>query len=130
MPRMIRAIAVLVLALFTLGVGPASAGNKAKTNLYFTDFYSNGMGGTYYEGAIESGRKSCADGRKVVVIKETTSGKTKIGWTLSEPLGNLGYQWSLESSQPISTGTYYAKVGKTNRCKGAKSNAFMVKEIS
>jgi hypothetical protein len=114
-------LAIAVGALL-LAVGSAPAADKAKTSLYFTDAYPTGPNSSYYEGSIASGKKACANDRKVTVFVTLGDQKQKVGSTRSQKIGNLGYEWVLDQNEPFQKGTYTAKAPETDKCKPAKAS--------
>jgi hypothetical protein len=115
------ALAVSVTA-FT-AVASAEAGGKrpkegAKAE---TKVNIKGHEGDYYGYVKSSDEDYCADGRKVKVFKQTgrhqdPKDDLKIGTDYAEQSGGK-YMWSIGNSG-YKHGHFYAKVGKTNYCKG------------
>jgi hypothetical protein len=113
----LAALAISVTALS--GVATASAAGKAAT-----DVSIKGHQGDYYGYVSSSDAGHCADGRKVKVFKQLGGSQDpkhdqKIGSDTAEANGD-GYMWSIGNSG-YKHGKFYAKVGKTDYCKGANS---------
>lgn len=94
-------------------------GSKAETKVNI-----KGHDGDYYGYVKSSDEGHCADGRKVKVFKQTGHRQNpkhdlKIGTDYSEPNGGK-YMWSIGNSG-YKQGEFYAKVGKTDYCKGDTS---------
>ena len=101
--------------------GTAGAAGKAPTEVHFTTVIPTPDHGSYFEGSIESTKKACANKRKVVVLRRKAGKDERVGATESEPRGNLGYQWVLESSEGLKDSKYYAKAPATQECQGDRS---------
>jgi hypothetical protein len=113
----LAALAVSVTAF--AGVASAQAGGKAETKVSI-----KGEGGDYYGYVKSSDADHCANGRKVKVFKQSGSSQDpkhdlKIGTDIAQPNGTK-YMWSIGNSG-YKHGKFYAKVGKTDLCKGATS---------
>ncbi len=113
------ALAALAISITAFGgVATAQAGGKAGTKVSI-----KGNNGDYY-GYVKSDKRKCANGRKVKVFKqkgkeqEPKSDK-KIGSDIAQPNGTK-YMWAIGNSG-YKSGKFYAKVGKTDSCKGATS---------
>jgi hypothetical protein len=111
------ALAVSVTALS--GVATAQAAGKAST-----DVSIKGHNGDYYGYVKSSDSDNCANNRKVKVFKQTGSDQDpkndqKIGTDTAQANGD-GYMWSIGNSG-YKHGKFYAKVGKTDYCKGDTS---------
>lgn len=113
----LAALAISVTALS--GVATASAAGKADT-----DVSIKGHQGDYYGYVSSSNENDCANGRTVKVFKQLGSSQDpkndqKIGTDTAQANGD-GYMWSIGNSG-YKHGEFYAKVGKTDLCKGATS---------
>ncbi len=113
----LAALAISVTALS--GVATASASGKAGT-----DVSIKGHQGDYYGYVSSSDSGHCANGRKVKVFKQLGSSQDpkhdqKIGSDTAQANGD-GYMWSIGNSG-YKHGEFYAKVGKTDYCKGDTS---------
>lgn len=117
------------VAVFLVAAPSAGAGGKTGTTVNLTALISTGPNSSYYEGSIESPKKSCANDRKVVMYRKADGSDLKLGATRSERRGNLGYSWAIESSEPLAEGKYYAKAPATKECAGDKSPTITVAEI-
>ena len=126
---MFRRVSITSLLALGLMAPSAGAGGKGETEVHFTTLMSTGSDSSYYEGSIESTKKSCAKDRKVSVYRKADGPDLKLGTTRSERRGDLGFSWSIESSEPLSLGKYYAKAGSTNECAGDKSPTYTVAEF-
>ena len=119
-------VAVFLIAVPSAGAG---AGGKAGTTVNLTALISTGPNSSYYEGSITSSKKSCANDRKVIMYRKADGPDLKLGATRSERRGDLGYSWTIESSEPLAEGKYYAKAPATKECAGDKSPTISVSEI-
>lgn len=113
----LAALAVSVTAVG--GVASAQAGGKADTKVSI-----KGDNGDYYGYVKSSDADNCANGRKVKVFKQTGNSQDpkndqKIGTDTAQPNGDK-YMWAIGNSG-FKNGKFYAKVGKTDLCKGATS---------
>ncbi len=113
----LAALAISVTALS--GVATASAAGKADT-----DVSIKGHQGDYYGYVSSSNENDCASGRTVKVFMQLGSSQDpkndqKIGTDTAQANGD-GYMWSIGNSG-YKHGEFYAKVGKTDFCKGATS---------
>ena len=101
------------------GVATAQAGGKASTKVNI-----KGHDGDYYGYVKSSDSGNCASDREVKVFKQTGSDQDpkhdqKIGTDTAQANGD-GYMWSIGNSG-YKHGKFYAKVGKTDFCKGDTS---------
>ena len=113
----LAALAISVTALS--GVATASAAGKADT-----DVSIKGHQGDYYGYVSSSNEGDCANGRTVKVFMQLGGSQDpkndqKIGTDTDQANGD-GYMWSIGNSG-YKHGEFYAKVGKTDFCKGATS---------
>ena len=113
----LAALAISVTALS--GVATASAAGKADT-----DVSIKGHQGDYYGYVSSSNEDDCANGRTVKVFMQLGGSQDpkndqKIGTDTAQANGD-GYMWSIGNSG-YKHGEFYAKVGKTDFCKGATS---------
>ena len=95
------------------------AADKAETQVSI-----KGDNGDYYGYVKSSDADNCANGRTVKVFKQTGSSQDpkndqKIGTDIAQPNGTK-YMWAIGNSG-YKSGKFYAKVGKTDLCKGATS---------
>ena len=100
------------------GITTAQAGGKTETKVSI-----KGDNGDYY-GYVKSDKKKCASSRKVKVFKQKGKNQEpkkdkKIGTDISDPNGKKS-EWAIGNSG-YKSGKFYAKVGKTDSCKGATS---------
>jgi hypothetical protein len=124
-----RRVLAAGVAAFLFAAPVAGAGGKAETKVHFTVLIETGSDGSYFEGSIESSKKRCANDRKVSVYRKRGGPDLKIGSTRSERRGDLGYEWIVESDDPLVPGKYYAKAGTTNSCQGDKSPTLAYQEL-
>jgi hypothetical protein len=117
------------VAVFLIVAPGAGAGGKTGTTVHLTTLMATGPDSSYYEGSIESPKKSCANDRKVSMYRKADGPDLKLGTTRSERRGNLGYSWAVESSEPLAEGGYYAKAPATKECAGDKTPTIRVAEI-
>ena len=116
----LAALAISVLALS--GAAGASAAGKAQSKVSI-----KGNDGDYY-GYVKSDENEgyCANAREVKVFKQLGSSQDpkndlKIGTDTAQADGGSGrYLWEIGNSG-YKHGEFYAKVGKTDYCKGATS---------
>lgn len=113
----ITALAVSVTAF--AGVAGAQAAGKSDTKVSI-----KGDNGDYYGYVKSSDADNCANGRLVKVFKQKGSDQDpkhdlKIGTDTAQPNGTK-YMWAIGNSG-YKHGKFYAKVGKTDMCKGATS---------
>ncbi len=114
------AIAVLAVALSALAVvASAEAAGKAATKVTI-----KGQNGDYYGYVKSDDAPNCAVDRKVKVFKQLGSAQDpkhdlKIGTDTAQPNG-AKYMWSIGNSG-YKHGSFYAKVAKTDYCKGDTS---------
>jgi maltose-binding protein MalE len=116
---------VVAVTAFT-AVASAQAGSripkvagKAETKVNI-----KGDNGDYYGYVKSIDADNCANGRKVKVFKQLGSSQDpkhdlKIGTDYAQPNGDK-YMWSIGNSG-YKHGKFYAKVGKTDYCKGDTS---------
>jgi uncharacterized membrane protein len=113
------ALAALVISATALsGAATATAAGKADTKVSI-----KGDNGDYY-GYVKSSDTDCANEREVKVFKQLGSSQDpkhdlKIGTDTAQPNG-VKYMWSTGNTG-YKHGKFYAKVGKTQDCKGATS---------
>ncbi len=114
------AIAALAISITAFGgVASAQAGGKADTKVSI-----KGDNGDYYGYVKSSDNDNCANGRTVKVFKQLGSDQNpksdmKIGTDTAQANGDK-YMWAIGNSG-YKHGEFYAKVGKTDLCKGATS---------
>ena len=115
----LAALAISVLALS--GAAGASAAGKADSKVSI-----KGHDGDYYGYVKSSSEAYCANARTVKVFKQLGSEQNpktdlKIGTDTASADGMTGrYLWEIGNSG-YKNGKFYAKVGKTDYCKGATS---------
>jgi hypothetical protein len=109
----------LLISLVAGLLVPAAAGAATRTKVTFVGYVPLLEGGFY--GTVESPKKRCKDGRKVIVYEKDP--KVKVGTDLAELTMDPIYSWFVEDGTPTG-GDYYAKVRRTQRCQGDKSNVF------
>ncbi|GIK77895.1 MAG: hypothetical protein EDQ89_08355 [Acidobacteria bacterium] len=118
--RIRTALLALAVSVTALGaVASAQAAGKAETKVTI-----KGEGGDYYGYVKSSDEDRCAYERKVKVFKQLGSVQDpkhdlKIGSDYAEPSGGK-HMWSIGNSG-YKHGRFYAKVGKTDYCKGDTS---------
>ena len=114
------AIAALAISITAFGgVASAQAGGKADTKVTI-----KGDNGDYYGYVKTSDEDNCANDRNVKVFKQLGSvqdpkSDMKIGTDTAQANGDK-YMWAIGNSG-YKHGEFYAKVGKTDLCKGATS---------
>ena len=117
MSKIRTALLTLAVALTALAVvASAEAAGMAETKVNIL-----GHEGDYYGYVKSSDEANCASERKVKVFKQLGSVQDpkhdlKIGTDYAEPNGDR-YMWSIGNSG-YKHGHFYAKVGKTDYCKG------------
>jgi hypothetical protein len=107
-------VAAALLGAFAVA-GFAGAADRADTKVTI-----HGMNGDF-QGRVFSDRQRCLGDRKVIVYKQKhdtqdPANDTKIGSDLSERNGDHG-EWSIGNSG-FRNGKFYAKVTRTDGCKG------------
>jgi hypothetical protein len=111
------ALTILVTAGLTAGTAASDAATRADTTVTIK------AEGTDLSGKVKSPRpKRCADGRKVVVIKQVGArGGGNDIWFASDTASLQGdvYRWSTGNTG--TEGRFYAKVKRTEGCKGDTS---------
>ena len=140
MSKLISITAIAAVAVMAFAV-PASAGplpptpqlpsanggsggsSKAGTTLTLDAvFLTNGA--SMWSGKIASPKAKCANKRVVTVYKVRSGADKKMGSDkASKGLDGSGYFWAYEKVgfAVKSSERYYAKVGATTKCKGARS---------
>lgn len=114
------ALAALAISVTAFGgVASAQAGGKADTKVSI-----KGDNGDYYGYVKSSDAGDCANGRTVKVFKQTGNSQDpkhdeRIGTDTAQPNGSK-YMWAIGNSG-YKHGSFYAKVGKTDLCRGATS---------
>ena len=116
---------VLFVAVVTMVCVPSAlAGGKANTRVTLDNIQSFPSGGirTIWAGDIFSPKKSCKNKRRVFVYRVLDGADEKRGSTLSyKGSAQPGYFWAYEEDGIPPAGDYYAKVRRTDDCKGDSS---------
>ena len=112
-------IATALVAISGIAASGATAAGKADTEVSI-----KGKNGDYY-GYVHSSKSDCESGRNVNVYKQLGSSPDpkndqKIGSDTAQPNGPDS-MWSIGNSG-YKSGKFYAKVNKTDECKGDISN--------
>lgn len=112
-------VPVIALALLLACVAPAQAAKRAKTTVTF-DAITYKDPETTYSGKVESDKKACKEGRKIMVFRVRDGADKKIG--TGKPFNWMSiFVWQYEEDKPPVEGVYYAKAAKTKKCKADKS---------
>jgi hypothetical protein len=75
-----------------------------------------------FHGKLTSPRQSCLGNRKVKLYRERNGKKVMLGRDRSNAKG----RWAVPIGKKIPSGSYYATVAKTKKCKGDKSSVLPV----
>ena len=116
-----RRVVLLALVSVLVCVPAAWAGAKTKTTVTI-DAVFLASGQTHWSGDMVSARKSCKDGRRVLIYRVRPGADVKVGSTKSfKGLADNGYYWTYFKQGAAPAGKYYAKVKPTDRCQGDRS---------
>lgn len=75
-----------------------------------------------FHGKLTSPRSSCLGNRKVKMFRERNGKKVLLGSDRSNAKG----KWAIPVGKNLKSGSYYATVAKTKKCKGDKSSVLPV----
>ena len=120
----------LLAGLVIPAVSGAGSANKgpgrfANSKVTIGIGFRSGTGAPFFQGNVQSGRKSCTTNRPVTVFFQRNRGKnTQFGRTRTDSSAN----WHIDMHATMKTGGYFARVGPNSKCKKDLSSALGVGE--
>jgi hypothetical protein len=75
-----------------------------------------------FHGKVTSPRQSCLGNRRVKMFRESSGRKILLGRDRSNAKG----KWAVPVGKNLKSGSYYATVTKTKKCKGDKSSVLPI----
>lgn len=119
-----KRLVVFVIAGAMVCVSAASAANRAGTRVTLDNIEIT-PSGTIWTGDIFSSKRSCKNNRRVIVYRVLDGPDQKRGATRSyKGIAQPGYYWAYEEDGIPPAGNYYAKVRRTENCKGDRSASY------
>jgi len=109
-------LAVLAVAACALLAFPATGAAAFKTKVVVSLKFPA------FHGKLTSPRSSCLGNRKVKMFRERNGKKVLLGSDRSDAQG----KWKIPVGKNLKSGSYYATVAKTKKCKGDKSSVLPV----
>jgi hypothetical protein len=108
--------ALLVMAVAALAPALASGAGKNSTKIVVSLKFPA------FHGKLTSPRQACLGSRTVKMYRESNGKKKLLGRDTSEDNG----KWAIPVGKNLTSGAYYATVGKRGKCKAAKSKVLPI----